>query len=149
MCQSNNTGRRQLSEDSYKTPNYANLVPQSQLLVVAQLQLTFVNEFSQNVEIDTLGPDQTSATSEEVPLCAITTAHALLSKLQEQKTSQIDFFAKESSEKQFIEAKKLARPATYLVTRKRPPKHHNPPVQPMLAFDLLLTDLERKLMQQY
>ncbi|KAA6383553.1 MAG: hypothetical protein EZS28_020922 [Streblomastix strix] len=52
------------------------------------------------------------------------------------------------SEKQVVEARQRTR-ATDLVTLRRPSKHHNPPAQPMLAFDQVLADLETKLLQQY
>ncbi|KAA6312359.1 MAG: hypothetical protein EZS28_055939, partial [Streblomastix strix] len=60
-----------------------------------------------------------------------------------------DFYAEEQSEEQVVEARQRARAATDLVTRRRPPKHNNPPAQPMLAFDHVLADLETKLLQQY
>ncbi|KAA6361508.1 MAG: hypothetical protein EZS28_042965, partial [Streblomastix strix] len=108
-----------------------------------------MNAFRQNLEIDPLDPDQTIATPEEVPSNAITAARVLLAGLSGQETSQIDFYAEEPSEEQVVEARQRARAATDLVTRRKPPKHNNPPVQPMLAFDLVLADLEMKLLQQY
>ncbi|KAA6358297.1 MAG: hypothetical protein EZS28_046176, partial [Streblomastix strix] len=131
----NQTNRRPTSRGSYQTPNYANLVPQNPLLVVAQPQPTFVNAFRQNLEIDLLDPDQTIATPEEVPSNTITTARVLLAGLSGQQTSQIDFYAEEPSEEQVVKARQRSRAATDLVTRRKPPKHNNPPAQPMLAFD--------------
>ncbi|KAA6384874.1 MAG: hypothetical protein EZS28_019598 [Streblomastix strix] len=75
------TNKRSTSRDSYQTPNYANLVQQNPLQVAAQPQLTFVNTFRQNFEIDPLDPDQTIATPEEVPQNAITAAQGLLAGL--------------------------------------------------------------------
>ncbi|KAA6355279.1 MAG: hypothetical protein EZS28_049195, partial [Streblomastix strix] len=74
---------------------------------------------------------------------------ALLAGLSGQETVQIDFYAEEPSEEQVIEARQRARAATDLVMHRRTPKHNNPPVQPMLAFDQVLADLETKLLQQY
>ncbi|KAA6370373.1 MAG: hypothetical protein EZS28_034100, partial [Streblomastix strix] len=145
----NQTNRRPTSRDSYQTPNYANLVLQIPLQVVAQPQLTFVNAFRQKLEIDPLDPDQTIVTPEEVPPNAITAAQVLLAGLSGQEASQIDFYAEEPSEEQVVEARQRARAATDLVTRRKPPKHINPPAQPMLAFDQVLADLETKLLQQY
>ncbi|KAA6371214.1 MAG: hypothetical protein EZS28_033260 [Streblomastix strix] len=70
----------------------------------AQLQLTFVNAFRQNIEIDPLDFDQTIATPEEVPSNAITAALELLAGLSGQETSQIDSYVEELSEEQVIEA---------------------------------------------
>ncbi|KAA6363082.1 MAG: hypothetical protein EZS28_041392 [Streblomastix strix] len=137
------------SRDSYQTPNYAHLVPQNPQQVDTQLKLTFVNVFRQNLEIDPLDPDQTTATPEEVPPNAITAARVLLAGRSEQKTSHIDFYAEEPSVEQVIEARQRARAATDLITRREPPNHSNPPTQPMLAFDQVLADLETKLLQQY
>ncbi|KAA6360848.1 MAG: hypothetical protein EZS28_043625, partial [Streblomastix strix] len=50
---------------------------------------------------------------------------------------------------QIVEARQRARAATDLVMRRKPPKHNNPPAQPMLSFDQVLADLETKLLQQY
>ncbi|KAA6364809.1 MAG: hypothetical protein EZS28_039665, partial [Streblomastix strix] len=100
------------------------------------------------LEIDPLDPDQTIATPEEVPPNAITAAWTLLAGLSGQETSQIDFYAEEPSEEQVVEARQRARAATDLVTRRKPPKHNNPPAQPMLAFYQVLADLETKLLQQ-
>ncbi|KAA6370587.1 MAG: hypothetical protein EZS28_033887 [Streblomastix strix] len=61
----------------------------------------------------------------------------------------MDFYAEEPSEEQVVEARQRASAATDLVTRRKPPKHNNPPAQPMLAFDHVLADLETKLLQQY
>ncbi|KAA6385437.1 MAG: hypothetical protein EZS28_019033, partial [Streblomastix strix] len=146
---SNFTSRRPSSRYSYQTPNYANLVPQNPLQVAAQPQPTFVNAFRQNLEIDPLDPDQTIATSEEVPLNAISAARVHLAGLSGQEASQIDFYAEEPSEEQVVETRQRARAATDLVTRRKPPKYNNPPAQPMLAFDQVLADLETKLLQQY
>ncbi|KAA6366174.1 MAG: hypothetical protein EZS28_038299, partial [Streblomastix strix] len=131
----NFTNKRPTSRESYQTPNYANLVPQNPLQVAAQPQPTFVNAFRQNLEIDPFDPDQTIATPEEVPPNVITAARTLLAGLSGQEASQIDFYAEEQSEEQVIEARQRARAATDLVTRRKPPKHNNPPAQPMLAFD--------------
>ncbi|KAA6385955.1 MAG: hypothetical protein EZS28_018520 [Streblomastix strix] len=149
ISKSNNTGRRQLSQDSYKTLNYVYLVLQSLLQVVAQPQPSFVNAFGQNVEIDSLGPDQTSATLDEVSSKAITAARTLLLRLSGQDTSQIDFYNEKLSEKQVVKAMQCVSAATDLVTKKRPPKYNFPTMQSMLAFDRVIADLERKLMQQY
>ncbi|KAA6389018.1 MAG: hypothetical protein EZS28_015456 [Streblomastix strix] len=130
-------------------PNYANLVPLNPLQVAAQTQPTFMNAFRQNLEIDPLDPDQTIATPEEVPLNAITAARVLLAGLSGQIALQIDFYAEEPIEEQMVEARKRARAATDMVTRRKQPKHINPPAQPMLAFDQVLADLETKLLQQY
>ncbi|KAA6372089.1 MAG: hypothetical protein EZS28_032385, partial [Streblomastix strix] len=124
-------------------------VLQNPLQVAAQPQPTFVNAFRQNLEIDPLDPDQIIATPEEVPPNAITAARTLLAGLSGQETSQIDFYAEEPSEEQVVEARQRARAATDLITRRKPPKHNNPPAQPMLAFDQVLADLESKLLQQY
>ncbi|KAA6373600.1 MAG: hypothetical protein EZS28_030873 [Streblomastix strix] len=145
----NQTNRRPPSRDSYQTPNCANLVPQNPLQVAAQPQPTFVNTFCQNLEIDSLDPDQTIATPEEVPPNAKTAARVFLAGLSGQETSQIDFCAEEPSEEQVVEARQRARAATDLVTRRKPPKHNNPPAQPMLVFVQVLADLETKLLQQY
>ncbi|KAA6359799.1 MAG: hypothetical protein EZS28_044675 [Streblomastix strix] len=59
------------------------------------------------------------------------------------------FLCRKSSDEQVVEAKKRARAATDLVTRRKLPKHNNPPSQPMLTFDQVLVDLETKLLQQY
>ncbi|KAA6370699.1 MAG: hypothetical protein EZS28_033775, partial [Streblomastix strix] len=88
-------------------------------------------------------------TPEEVPSNAITAARVLLAGLSGQDTQRIDFYAEEQSEEQVVEAKQRAIAATDLVTRRKPPKHNNPPAQPMLAFDPVLADLETKLQQQY
>ncbi|KAA6374483.1 MAG: hypothetical protein EZS28_029989 [Streblomastix strix] len=145
----NFANKRPTGRDSYQTPNYANLVLQNPLQVAAQPQPTFVNAFRQNLEIDPLDPDQTIATPDEVPTNAITAARVLLAGLSGQEASQIDFYAEEQSEEQVVEARQRARAATDLVTRRRPPKHNNPPALPMLAFDQVLADLETKLLQQY
>ncbi|KAA6357825.1 MAG: hypothetical protein EZS28_046648 [Streblomastix strix] len=136
----NQTNRRPTSRDSYQTPNYANLVPQNPLQVVAQLPSTFMNAFSRIIEIDPLG---------EVSSNTITAALALFTGFSGQETSQIDYCAEEPSEEQVIEARQRARAATDLVTRRRSPKHNNPPAQPMLSFDQVLADLETKLQQKY
>ncbi|KAA6401629.1 MAG: hypothetical protein EZS28_002841 [Streblomastix strix] len=146
---SNNTYERLLSQDSYQTPNYANLVPQNPLQVTAQPQPTFVNAFHQSIEIYPLDPDQTIATPEKISSFAIKAVLVLLAGLSGQKTQQIDFYSEDPSEGQVIEAKQRARVATDLVTWKRPSKHNNQPVQPIFAFDQILTDLEAKLAQQY
>ncbi|KAA6357744.1 MAG: hypothetical protein EZS28_046729, partial [Streblomastix strix] len=83
------------------------------------------------------------------PTNAITAARVLLTGLSGQIASQIDFYAEEPSEEQVVEAKQRARAATDMVTRRKPPKHNNPPAQPMLAFDQDLADLETELLQQY
>ncbi|KAA6388734.1 MAG: hypothetical protein EZS28_015740 [Streblomastix strix] len=145
----NFTSKGPSNRDLYQTPNYANLVPQNPLQVAAQPQPTFVNAFRQNLEIDPLDPDQTIATPEEVPPNAITAAWTLLAGLSGQETSQIDIYAEEPSEEQVVKARKRARAATDLVTRRKPPKHNNPQAQPTLAFDQVLADLETKLLQQY
>ncbi|KAA6384298.1 MAG: hypothetical protein EZS28_020174, partial [Streblomastix strix] len=132
---SNFTNTRPSNRDYYQTPNYTKLVPQNPLQVAAQPQPTFVNVFRQNLEIDPLDPDQTIATPEEVPPNAIIAACVPLAGLSGQETSQIDFYAEEPSEEQVVEARQRARAATDLVTRRKPPKHNNPPAQPMLAFD--------------
>ncbi|KAA6358573.1 MAG: hypothetical protein EZS28_045900 [Streblomastix strix] len=75
---SNFANKRSSNMDSYQTPNYANLVPQDPLQVAAQPQLTFVNAFRQNLEIDPLDPNQTIATPEEVPINAIAAERVLL-----------------------------------------------------------------------
>ncbi|KAA6393841.1 MAG: hypothetical protein EZS28_010631 [Streblomastix strix] len=144
----NFTNKRPPSRDSYQTPNHANFVPQNLLQVAAQPQPTFVNAFRQNLEIDPLDPDQTIATPEEVPPNAITAAWVLLAGLSGQETSQIDFYAEEPSEEQVIETRLRERAAIDLVKSRKPPKHNNPPAQPMLAFDQVLADLETKLLQQ-
>ncbi|KAA6383196.1 MAG: hypothetical protein EZS28_021276 [Streblomastix strix] len=143
------TSKRPQNRDSYQTPNYANLVQQYPLQVVEQPQPTFVNTFRQNVEIDSLDPDQTIAAPEEVLPNATIAARVLLAGLSEQDNSQIDFYAEEPSEEREVEARHSARAATDLVTRRKPPKHNNPPAQLMLAFDQILADLETKLLQQY
>ncbi|KAA6388231.1 MAG: hypothetical protein EZS28_016239 [Streblomastix strix] len=145
----NFTNKRPTSRDSYKTPNYASLVPQNPQQVATQPRPTFVNAFRQNLEIDPLDPDQTIATPEEVPPNAITAARTLLAGLSGQETSHIDFYAEEPSEEQVVKARQRARAATDLITRSKPPKHNNPPAQPMLAFDQVLADLETKLLQLY
>ncbi|KAA6386427.1 MAG: hypothetical protein EZS28_018044, partial [Streblomastix strix] len=89
------------------------------------------------------------ATPEEVPPNAITAALVLLAGLSGQETSQIDFQVEEPSEEQVVKARQRARAATDLVTHRKPPKHNNPPAQPMLAFDQVLAYLETKLLQQY
>ncbi|KAA6388796.1 MAG: hypothetical protein EZS28_015679 [Streblomastix strix] len=142
------TGKRPPNRDSYQTSNYTNLVPQNLLQAVAQPQPTFVNAFRQNIEIDSLDPDQTIVTPEEVPPNAKTAARAFLTGLSEQETPLIGFYAEEQSQEQVIEARQRARAATDLVTRRKPPKHNNPPAQPMLAFDQVLADLETQLQQQ-
>ncbi|KAA6374806.1 MAG: hypothetical protein EZS28_029668, partial [Streblomastix strix] len=109
----------------------------------------FVNTFRKNIEVDPLDPDQTVEKPEEVPTNARTAARVLLAGLSGQEASQIDFYSEEPSEEQVVEARQRARAATDLVTRKKPPKHNNPPAQPMLAFDQVLADLEMKLLQQY
>ncbi|KAA6402981.1 MAG: hypothetical protein EZS28_001486 [Streblomastix strix] len=145
----NYANKHPLNGDSYKMPNYANLVPQNLLQVAMQPQQTFVNAFRQNLEIDPLDPDQTIATPEEVPPNATTAARVLLAGLSGQETSQIDFYAVEPSEEQVIETIQRVRAAIEQVTRRKPLKHNNPPAQLMLAFDQFLTDLETKLLQQY
>ncbi|KAA6395852.1 MAG: hypothetical protein EZS28_008623 [Streblomastix strix] len=135
--------------DSYQTPNYANIEPQNPLQATAQPQPTFVNAFRQNLEIDLLDPDQTIATSEDVPLNAITKARALLAGFSGQDTSQIDFYVEEPSKVQVVEARQRVRAAMDLVTRRKPSKHNDPPAQPMLCFDQVLADLETKLLQQH
>ncbi|KAA6371745.1 MAG: hypothetical protein EZS28_032728 [Streblomastix strix] len=145
----NFASKRPTGRDSYQTPNYANLVPQNPLQVAAQPQPTLVNAFRQNLEIYPLDPDQVIATPENVPPNAITAARVLLAGLSGQEPSQIDYYAEEPSEEQVIEARQRARAATDLVTRRKPPKHNNPPAQPMVAFDQVLADLETKLLQQY
>ncbi|KAA6396417.1 MAG: hypothetical protein EZS28_008056 [Streblomastix strix] len=146
---SNFTSKRPPNRDSYQTPNYANLVPQNPLQATAQPQPTLVNAFRQNIEIDPLDLYQTIATPEEVPPNAITAAWVLLAGLSGQETSQIDFYAEEPSEEQVVEVIRRARASTDFVTRRKQPKHNNPPAQPMLAFDQVLADLETKLLQQY
>ncbi|KAA6366852.1 MAG: hypothetical protein EZS28_037621, partial [Streblomastix strix] len=101
------------------------------------------------LEIDPVDPDQTVALAEKVPPNATTAARVLLAGLSGQKTSQIDFYTEELSEKQVIEARLCARAGTDLLTCRKPSKHNNPPAQPMLAFDQFLADLETKLLQQY
>ncbi|KAA6368810.1 MAG: hypothetical protein EZS28_035663 [Streblomastix strix] len=145
----NFTNKRPTSRDSQQTPNYANLVPQNPLQVAEQPQPTFLNAFRQNLEIDPLDPDQTIATPEQVPSNAIKATRTCFAGLSGQETSQINFYAEEPSEEQVLEARQCTRAATDLVTRRKPPKHMNPPAQPMLAFDQVLSDLETKLMQQY
>ncbi|KAA6362260.1 MAG: hypothetical protein EZS28_042212, partial [Streblomastix strix] len=137
----NFASKRSSSGDSYQTPNYANIEPKNPLQVAAQPQSTFVNAFRQKLEIDPLDPDQTIATPEEVPPNAIIAARVLLAGLSGQEASQIDFYAEELSEEQLIEARQRTRAATNLETRRKPPKHNNPPAQPMLAFDQVLADL--------
>ncbi|KAA6355717.1 MAG: hypothetical protein EZS28_048756 [Streblomastix strix] len=105
--------------------------------------------FRQNMEIDTLGTDQTIAAQEEVLTYAITAARVFLAGPSGQQTSQIDFYAEEPSEEQVVEAEQHARASIYLVTRRKPPKHNYPPTPPMLAFDQVLADLETNLQQQY
>ncbi|KAA6364484.1 MAG: hypothetical protein EZS28_039989, partial [Streblomastix strix] len=145
----NFASKRPPNSDTYQSPNYANLVPQNLLQAAAQSQPTFVNAFRQNVEIDSLYPDQTIVTPDEVPPNAITAARALLAGISGQITSQFDFYAEEPSEEQVVGAEQRARAATDLVTSRRPPKHNNPPAQPMLAFDQVLADFKTKLLQQY
>ncbi|KAA6374974.1 MAG: hypothetical protein EZS28_029499 [Streblomastix strix] len=118
-----------------------------QNLVAAQPQLTFVNVFCQNIEIDPLDHNLTIAAPEEVPPNAITAARALLAGLSEQDTSQIDFYAEKPLEGQVINVKQHAIAATDLVTSRKAPKHNNLQAQPMLAFDQVLAVLETKLMQ--
>ncbi|KAA6315955.1 MAG: hypothetical protein EZS28_055334 [Streblomastix strix] len=54
--------------------------------------------FRQNMEIDTLDTDQTTAAPEEIPPNAITAARVFLAGLSGQETSQIDFYAEESKD---------------------------------------------------
>ncbi|KAA6398279.1 MAG: hypothetical protein EZS28_006199 [Streblomastix strix] len=147
--QDNFANKRPTGRDLQQTPNYANLVPQNPLQVAAQPQPTLVNAFRQNLEIDPLDPDQTIATPEELPTNAVAAARVFLAELSGQEESQIGFYAEELSEEQVIEARQRARAATDLVTRRKRPKHNNPPVQQKLAFDQVLADLETKLLQQY
>ncbi|KAA6394150.1 MAG: hypothetical protein EZS28_010325 [Streblomastix strix] len=144
----NFTNKRPTSRDLYQTSNYANFGPQNQLFAAMQLQPTFVNTFRKNMEIDPPYSDQTIATLEEVPTNAITAIQALFVGLSEQETSQIDYYAEESSAEQVLEATQCIRAATDLVTRRIPQKHNNQPAQPMLAFDQVLADLKTKLLQQ-
>ncbi|KAA6366845.1 MAG: hypothetical protein EZS28_037629 [Streblomastix strix] len=145
----NFTNRRPTSRDSCQTPNYANLVPQSPQSVATQPQQTFVNVFRLYFEIEPLDFDQTIATQGEIPPNAKTAALALLAGVSRQEKSQIGFFTKETSEMHVLEVKQRASAATDLWTRRRPPKHNNPPAQPMLTFDQVLADLETKLLQQF
>ncbi|KAA6379177.1 MAG: hypothetical protein EZS28_025297 [Streblomastix strix] len=145
----NFTSKRPTSRDSYQTPNYAKLVTQTPLQVVAQPQPTFVNAFLQNLEIDPLDPEQTITIPEEVPPNAITASQVLLAGLSGQEPSLIEYYVEEPSAEKVVEARQRARAATDLVTRRKPPKHINPPVQPMLAFDQIISDLETKLQQHY
>ncbi|KAA6374777.1 MAG: hypothetical protein EZS28_029699 [Streblomastix strix] len=135
--------------DSYQTLNYANLVQQNPLQVAEQPQPTFVNAFHQNIEIVSQYPDWTIATPEEVPPNAITAALALLAGPSGQETSQINFYAGETSEEQVIKAIQYAGATMDLMTRKKPPKYNNSSAQLMLAFDQVRTDLEMNLLQQY
>ncbi|KAA6373007.1 MAG: hypothetical protein EZS28_031465 [Streblomastix strix] len=145
----NYTNKRPPSRNSYQTPNFANLAPQNPLQAPAQPQPTFVYAFRQNIEMDSLDPDQTIATSEEVTPNAKTATQALLTGLSGQETTLIDFYVEELQEEQVVEAIQRARAATDLATRRGPLKHNNPPAQPMLAFDQVFADLETKLLQQY
>ncbi|KAA6366500.1 MAG: hypothetical protein EZS28_037974 [Streblomastix strix] len=145
----NFTSKRLPIRDSYLAPNYANLAPQNPVHATVQPQLRFVNAFRQNLEIDPLDPELTIATPEEVPPNAKSAALTHLAGLSGQNMQQVDFYADEPSEEQIIEAGQRARAATDLVTRRKPPKHNNPPTQPMLAFDQVLAVLETKLLQQY
>ncbi|KAA6390354.1 MAG: hypothetical protein EZS28_014121 [Streblomastix strix] len=149
LLSSNNTSRQPQSRNSYQTSNYANLVPQNLLQATTQPQPTFVNAFLQNLEIDPLDPDQTIAAPEEVPPNAITAIRVLLAGHSGHETSRIDFEAEEPSEELVVEDRQHVIAATDLMTRRRPPKHNNPPAQPMLAFDQVIVDLETKLLQQY
>ncbi|KAA6394071.1 MAG: hypothetical protein EZS28_010404 [Streblomastix strix] len=148
-CRTNFANKCPPNRDSYQTSSYANIVPHNPLQVAAQPQSTFVNAFRQNIVNDPLDPDQSVATPEEIPSNAITAARVLLAGLTGQKTLQIDFKAEEPSEEQVIEAIQHTRAAKDLVTRRKLPKHNNPPAQLMLAFDQVLADLETKLLQQY
>ncbi|KAA6387807.1 MAG: hypothetical protein EZS28_016665 [Streblomastix strix] len=145
---SNFTSKHPPNRDSYWTPNYANLVRQNPLQCIALQQPTFVNMFCQNIEKDPLDPEQTIVTPEEVSPNTITAARVLLAGFSGQQTSQIDFYAEEPSEEQVVEARQRETAATNLMTSRKPPKHNNPPAQPMLAFDQVLADLETKLLQQ-
>ncbi|KAA6398453.1 MAG: hypothetical protein EZS28_006026 [Streblomastix strix] len=142
-------GKRPPRRDSFWTLTFANLIPQYPLQAAAQPQPRFVNAYRKNIEIDPLDPDQTIATTEKIPQNAKIAARALLAGLTGQETSQIDFFAEEPSKELLVEARKCARAATNFMTRRRPPKHNNPPAQPMLIFDHILADLEMKLLLQY
>ncbi|KAA6396087.1 MAG: hypothetical protein EZS28_008387 [Streblomastix strix] len=132
---SNFNSKRPPRWDSYQAQNYANLIPKIPLHVAAHLQETFMKAFRVNFEIDPLDPDQTIATPDGVPPNAITATLALLAGLSGQDTSQIDFYAEELSEEQVVEVRQRIRAATYLVTRRKQPKHNYPPAQPMLTFD--------------
>ncbi|KAA6395499.1 MAG: hypothetical protein EZS28_008973 [Streblomastix strix] len=148
-CRTNFTSKNPPNIDLCKTPNYTSLFPQNPLQAVAHPQPMFVNTFRQNFEINPLDLDQTLATPNEVSSNAITTAKELKAGLSGQKTSQIDFYAAQPSEQQVVEANQRVRAAADLMTRRSPPKHNNPPAQPMLAFEHSLADLETKLIQQY
>ncbi|KAA6355130.1 MAG: hypothetical protein EZS28_049343 [Streblomastix strix] len=90
----NFTNKRPTSRDSYQTQNYANMVPLKRLQAVAQPHPTFVNAFlPPNIEINSLDPDQTVSTLEELPQKAITAAQTLLAGLSGRETSQTDFYA--------------------------------------------------------
>ncbi|KAA6371399.1 MAG: hypothetical protein EZS28_033075 [Streblomastix strix] len=65
---------------------------------------TFVNAFRQNIEIDPLDRDQTIVIPEEILQNAITAAWTLLAEFSGQETSHIDFYAKELSEEQVVDA---------------------------------------------
>ncbi|KAA6393036.1 MAG: hypothetical protein EZS28_011432 [Streblomastix strix] len=112
----NFANKRPSNSDSYQIPNCANPVPQYPLQVAAQPQLTFVNAYRQNLEIDPLDPDQLIATPEEVPLNAITAARVLLAGLSVQETAQVDLNAETRTDEQIIEARQRARAAKDLVT---------------------------------
>ncbi|KAA6400915.1 MAG: hypothetical protein EZS28_003559 [Streblomastix strix] len=138
----NYTSKRLPNMDSYQIPNYANIVAQNSLQAVAQPQPTFVNAFCQNIEIDPLDSDLPISILKEVLSNAKTAARALSAGLTGQDMSQNYFYDEELSEEQVVEARQRARAATDLVTRRRPPKHNNPPAQPMLAFDQILEIVE-------
>ncbi|KAA6357959.1 MAG: hypothetical protein EZS28_046512, partial [Streblomastix strix] len=107
------------------------------------------NAFRQNLKIDPLDPDQTIATPVEVPPNAITTAQVLLTRFSGHETSKIDFYAKEPSEEKVLKDMLRTRTATNFLKHRNLPKYNNPSAQQMLAFDQILVDLEKKLLQQY
>ncbi|KAA6382408.1 MAG: hypothetical protein EZS28_022065 [Streblomastix strix] len=137
------------SRDSCQTLNYTNLVTLNLLHSAAQLQSTFVNAIRLNIEIDLLDTDQIQTAPKEVPSNANSAIWALQAGLSGQEMSQISFVAEEPSEEQVVQARQRARAVMGQVTRRKPPKHNNPPAQPMLAFEQIISDLETKQQQQY
>ncbi|KAA6363905.1 MAG: hypothetical protein EZS28_040568, partial [Streblomastix strix] len=145
----NFASKRPTGRDSYQTLNCANLVPQNPLQVVAQPKPTLVNAFRQNLRQTHQTRTKQSQHQRKYRRTRQQQHGCSWQGYLDKKLHKSIFTRRnhrKSKQQRLVNAQE--QPRTWQ-TRRKPPKHNNPLAQRMLAFDLVLADLETKLLQQY